>query len=310
MGAAALHPFHPVRDYLTSQTHDEEPRLQNWLSSYLGVEPTEYTRAIGPKWLISAVARIMKPGCQVDTSLCLEGPQGKYKSSSLRVLASDQWFTDQIGDIAGREASSDLPGKWIVEFSDLRSIAGSQISSLNSFMTRRTDHYRPTYGRNSRDFPRQCVFAVTTNQSAYLQDETGNRRWWPVICRHIDIDALRRDRDQIWAEAYAMYQSERPWWIEDDSVRQAAVEQQSNRLMEDPWTRDILKAINAVEAGDNSPFREGSVSIPEILKELSVPVKDQDQAKSNRVARCLVAHSWKRYRDTADGRPWRYRPPD
>jgi predicted P-loop ATPase len=240
--------FHPVREYLHALKWDGESRVQGWMSTYLGVERNEYSVAVGAKWLIAAISRIMKPGSKVDTCLILEGVQGIRKSSGLSVLGGDEWYTDQISDISGgKEPSQDLAGKWIIEFSDLAPMSRGDTRALKSFVSRRIDHYRPSYGRRTDDFPRHCVFAATTNETTYLQDDTGGRRWWPVYCNEIDLAALQQDRDQLWAEAYALWQDGRKWWLEDRKIIKLAQSEQNARFEEDPWDEMVWNYVKTQE---------------------------------------------------------------
>jgi predicted P-loop ATPase len=107
---------HPVRDYLTGLKWDGTKRLEKWLITYFGAEDSTYIKAVGKCWLISAVARAMKPGCQVDHVLLFQGPQGILKSSAIRALAGDDsWFIDDLGDIRGKDALMQIGGAWLVE---------------------------------------------------------------------------------------------------------------------------------------------------------------------------------------------------
>ena len=176
---------HPVREYLASLEWDGEPRLQIWLAEYLDAEgPPDYQAAIGSKFLVSAVARIDKPGCQVDHVLTLEGPQGVGKTETVRVLG-EPWTTDGLPDLHSKDAAIHLAGIWFVEIAELAAMRRSEIEATKAFLSRRDDRYRPPYARRSVDVPRQCVFIATTNEGQYLRDPTGNRRFWPV-------DAARR----------------------------------------------------------------------------------------------------------------------
>jgi predicted P-loop ATPase len=175
--AAARHNlFHPVRDYFDSLVWDGVPRLDAWLVTYFHAEDTPYVRAIGPRYLISSVARIYQPGCKVDHVLVLEGPQGKQKSEALRTLVkNDAWFTDRLSHVASKDAGLEIAGVQLIELSEMDALSRATSSAIKSFLTRRHDRFRPPYGKHPVRLPRQCVFAATINPPAggYLKDPTG-----------------------------------------------------------------------------------------------------------------------------------------
>ncbi len=296
--AARDHAFHPVRTYLESLTWDGVERLDRWLSIYIGAEDTEYSRAVGSRWMISAVARIFRPGAKADCCLILEGPQGIRKSTALRTLAGE-YFTDELADLGTKDAAMQTRGVWIIELSELDSLSNSEVARIKAFMSRTTDRFRPPYGMRLVESPRQCVFAGTVNHSTYLRDETGGRRFWPVTCGRIEIDALARDRDQIWAEAKARFDAGAPWWLDTAELVQMASDQQMERYEGDPWEEII------------GPWLEmrSSVSISEVLQKcLEKPQSLWTQTDKNRAARCLKALGWERYRERQGSRlEWRYR---
>jgi predicted P-loop ATPase len=150
------------------------------------------------------------------------------------------------------------------------------------------------------DIKRQCVFLGTTNSDTWLKDETGGRRFWPVRCGHIDLNGLKRDRDQLWAEALQAYHSGDPWWLQEPELLKQAMEEQSGRYDEDVWYDKVLQRAEAAE--------EGSVTVSEILSRLGLELAKQDQTAANRVARCLKRGGWERYRKRiGDTLQWRYR---
>jgi predicted P-loop ATPase len=291
-------PFHPVRDFLDGLKWDGEPRLDRWLHVYLGAEDNAYVRTVGRCWFISGVARIRCPGSKADHLLVLEGPQGSGKSSLCRVLGGE-FFSDDIADLGSKDSALGVAGAWIIELSELDAMGGAAQSKIKAFISRRIDRFRPPYGRRLIEAPRQSIFIGTCNRDAYLKDETGGRRFWPVRCGVIDISALRRDRDQIWAEAQHEFAAGAHWWLEDTTVMASAVEEQAQRFEGDPWAEVITEW---------SATRE-TISVGEVLElGLKRPKAQWTQADKNRVAGCLRFAGWQRFQQrTENGREWRYR---
>lgn len=226
--------YHPVRNYLRSVKWDGVNRLDSLFPYYFGAEDTAYHRAVGPKWMIAAVARVMSPGCKVDCVPILEGKQGIGKSTALAALAGE-WFCDTPIVVGDREAYQTIRGRWVVELSELDSLSRAEVSATKAFLSAQQDHYRSPYARRAQTVPRQCVFAGTTNEDTYLKDGTGNRRFWPVACGAILRDALARDRDQLWAEARSRYEAGERWFLEGEEVLREAAEAADNRVQEDPF---------------------------------------------------------------------------
>jgi putative DNA primase/helicase len=247
-----------------------------------------YVQAVGRKALLQAVVRIMEPGCKADQVLILEGPQGAGKSSAVAGLSPDPaWFCDEIADLGSKDAAQDLAGKWIVEMPELSAMKRSEVERNKAFMSRRVDHYRPSYGRRSQDFPRQCVFFGTTNADAYLSDETGNRRFWGVKVGKIALERLRRERDQLWAEAVAAYRAGEKWWLDADTEGVAAAAQAERRVV-DVWENALLEW-----AGRQAlPFTLSDA----LANAVRVPIEKQDRAAQMRAGAVFKARGWERFR--------------
>jgi predicted P-loop ATPase len=288
--AARFNPFNPVRDFFESLMWDGVPRLDTWLQVYLHAEDGAYARAIGPRYLISAVARINRPGCKVDHVLVLEGPQGKLKSELLRTLAiRDEWFTDRLSNLSSKDAALDVAGVLLIEIAEMDAILKSQASSIKAFLSRRRDRFRPPYGRH-----------INPPAGGYLTDPTGARRFWPVTCEGtIDRDGLEMARDQLWAEAVCRFKAGAPWWLETSDLEALAAVEQEQRFVRDDWEAPIREWIG----------ERLNVSLWEVLEDalgFTAP-RDCSQTVQKRVVKILTHLGFNQRRPrTSAGRSYRY----
>ena len=231
---AKLHAFNPVVDYLTGIKWDRQPRLDTLFIDYLGAEDTPYTRAVTRKAFTAAVARAMTPGCKYDNMLILCGPQGIGKSTILDKM-SHGWFNDSIRTFEGKEASELLQGVWIIEVAELDAFRRTDVSCIKQFLSLTSDRYRQAYGRNVTEFKRRCVFFGTCNNIDFLQDTTGNRRFWPVDTREqmptkeVFNDLTSDEIDQVWAEAYFRFITGEQIFLSGDTAEAAMVKQEAHR---------------------------------------------------------------------------------
>lgn len=216
MRVAKRNSFDPLEDYLEGvEWADSKPRIDTFLEHYLGVETvdpagrdiTKHVRKVSRRFLLSAVARGLSPGCKVDTVLILEGKTGVYKSTALKILGG-QFFSDAKIVIGARDSMA-LAGKnWIHELSELTTFNASDVEAQKAFFSSAVDQFRVAYGRTDEKFPRRAVFVGSTNNDRYFADTEGNRRYWSMRCENpFRIQELKRDRDLIWAEAVAVYKA-------------------------------------------------------------------------------------------------------
>lgn len=284
---ARLNSFHPVIDYLNGLRWDGVPRLDTWLNVYAGAEDNKYTRAVGSLVLIAAVRRVRKPGCKFDEMLVLEQPeQGTDKSTALAVLAvSEDWFSDDLPlNVEGKRVIEMLRGRWIIEAAELSGMKKADVEHLKATLSRRIDRARMAWGRLPNEVPRQCVIIGTTNKSEYLRDTTGNRRFWPILVQAFKIDDLRRDRDQLWAEAAARE-------MKGESIRLApelwpmAASEQRQRLADDPYV-----AVLAEHLGDKT----GKIRAVDVWTILDLRGAQLTQEVYQRASEAMKRIGWKR----------------
>jgi hypothetical protein len=227
---------HPVRAYLDRLHWDGAPRLHKLFLHYfparlprdpeLRQDLLRYLEAIGPRFAIGAVARVRSPGCKVDNSVAIVGPQNLGKSSGIRALVpSPELFTDDVGfDLGDKDTKLSLIGVWLVEFAEGAQL-GNDERKVKAFLSRQIDRFRLPYGRLMLDKPRQSVLLITSNK-LLLRDRTGNRRYWPFEAGGaVNVDTIVADRDQLWAEAVVLHDHGMPWWLTPE-LEQIACEQQ------------------------------------------------------------------------------------
>lgn len=292
--AANANRVHPIRTYLSNLRWDGTPRLNHWLSTHLGCPDTAYEQAIGVRWLISAVARVFDPGCKADHVLVLDGPQGTGKSSALQRLAGMAWFGDDDLPIGTKDAAAGLAGSWIHELGEVGKLSGRSLDQVKAFVVRRVDKYRPSYGHRAQSFPRRCVFAGSSNDEQYLTDPTGGRRWWGVRCGRIDLDAISRDRDQLWAEAVIRYEQREPWHVDSAELAAMCTEQQESRRIGDPW-EEYVSAWLVSMAAKEKLRTQGYLTTRDVIEGAIGADKDRiGKAEAMRIGAAMKLSGWAR----------------
>jgi putative DNA primase/helicase len=279
--------FDPLTEYLQGLKWDRKPRIDTWLTDYLGAPATTYTHTVGRKSLVGAVARALSPGCKNDTMPVLEGDQGTGKSTALRYLFGDRFFIDHLPDFHSKDSFQQLQGAWCVEVAELSALSKADVKDVKQFLSRLVDKFRPPFGRLPIQVPRRSVFWGTVNpeEGGYLRDPTGARRFWPIETTRIDTDAILRDRDQLWAEAVAAFVAGEKWHLDsDDDIAEAKAEQAKRREVH-PWEPVLESWLRAEQVE--------KVSVARVLKDGVKLDADRQEPRHARIAgACLRALGW------------------
>ena len=237
-----------AKQYFESLVWDGKARIDSLIIDYLGAEDNEYTRQVTRKALTAVVARaITEMPVKFDNMIILTGKQGIGKSTLLNKLAGE-WFTDNIVDFNSKDTLLLLQNCIIVEVPELQGFNKADSNRLKQFLGQKTDKYRAPYERREEEHPRHCVFFGTTNDSEFLRDSTGNRRYWPIevgkqkASKNVFKD-LDSEKDQIWAEAVVKFRTGEPLYLVGDVLKVAEREQRA-RLIVDPWEEIITEYLN------------------------------------------------------------------
>jgi predicted P-loop ATPase len=311
---------HPIRDYLTALEWDGTPRVEQMLISMFGAADTPYSRRAAQCFMVSAVARILwqdrqQPhvGAQVDFMLVLEGEQGKRKSSSLRAIFGSKWFVETSESPSSKDFYQVIQGAWGVEIGEMDSFSKGDVTSVKTAITRRVDKFRAPYERVPRSYRRECVFAGTTNEHQYLRDATGGRRFLPVRTDgEARIDLITDNRDQLWAEAVAMFGEGFQWW----ELPAEAAEEQAARYVGDSWEGRVEAWLDRRAPDERYPPRLKLTAVAPVwcttdevlLHAIGLDAGKHGKPEQMRVANILKTLGWEtaRRRWPDGGREWRW----
>lgn len=291
-------PRNEPRDWMASLTWDGTPRIENFFIDSLGVEPSEYSKAASKNWWLCMAARILRPGCKVDNMVILEGGQGKFKSTALNVVGG-KWYAEALESPLSKDFYMALHGKLIVEVAELDSFRRAEDTLIKRLLTCHTDRYRPPYGRIAQDFARHCIFVGTTNEKAYLRDHTGARRFWPIKIGEIQLQKIREEREQLFAEAVARMKADEPWWEMPEEETRA---EQEARRQEDEWESVITAYLD----------RKTEITVKEVATEaIKIDVSKLDLLVQRRIAKIMHSVGWTKHNlrakapDLQQRRVWR-----
>lgn len=270
------------REWLEALNWDGTERLASLLPIAFGTEASPYTAAVGRCWLVSMVARVIDPGCKVDTMPVFEGDQGARKSTAMKAMVGKRWFAEASESPTSKDFYQVLQGKMLVEIAEMDTFSRAEVHTIKRVISCQVDRYRSPYGRRAEDHPRTSVFAGTTNKDDWNRDETGARRFWPVACAAVDVEWLEANRTQLFAEAMARFDAGEPWW---DVPNDAAKAEQEARRATDEWELVIdrwLAGRYEVTIGDV------------LLGALKLDADKWDKPAQMRAATALRVLGWKR----------------
>lgn len=266
------------RDWMESLRWDGVERLHQFFSDYLGAEKSAYSSAVGVNLFTALAARIYKPGCKFDCMIILEGTQGSFKTQAVNLIGGP-WYAEATTSVMDKDFMLGAQGKLIMELAELDSLRNAENTKIKSIMSRREDVFRVPYGRYFQKFPRTCVFIATTNESTYLKDNTGARRFWPIKCGKIDLEAIKRDREQLFAEGVSYFKVGNPWWLMPE---EETLKIQEARRQDDEW-EDII---------EDYLIGKDDTRIKDIADHLGIPNAKLDKLIQRRIGAILRRIGW------------------
>lgn len=281
-----------VREFIEATPHDGQARIDGFLARAFHCEDTPYTRAASRNFWIGMVARVYQPGCKVDNMIVLEGKQGLLKSSALAAIA-EPWFAEQHESATNAKAFAEvLQGKLIVEVSEMDAFSRAEVNTIKKVISCQWDRFRPSYARHATDHPRQGIMAGSTNKDDWNRDETGARRMWPIRCvGEADIEYIRRERAQCFAEALVALRAGSTWWEMPAEETRA---EQERRYTEDAWLEPVAHWLQG----------RGEVSTNEIAVAcLHMSLRDVDRGVQLRLSSVLGRLGWRKHH-TRNGKRW------
>ena len=322
--------FHPIREQLQGMAWDGTSRIDKWLIHILGERPkavgdqlqtikpelAEYLRIVGKCWLLGMVYRVMEPGCKFDYCPVLEGVGGLRKSTMVEILAGSPYYSDTPFEVGrGKEAQEQVQGLWVYEIAEMTHFSKAEVGAIKAFISSKVDRYRVAYGATVGSFPRQCVLVGTTNENTYLRDRTGNRRFWPIPVRHvINTEWLVRNREQLLAEAYVLYQKSTAYTPTPHEEARLFMPMQESRLVETAVISELLHVLtrSPTATGIQSVVNDLTdfVTIAQLTLALGVDAAKSSPALEAQIRGWLDHEGWARVKKQINGaRAWGYTRP-
>jgi predicted P-loop ATPase len=308
--------FNPVIDLFEdcAERWDGVPRVAEAFATYWGATASEYLSLVSTMFFVGLAKRAYVPGIKHDDAPVFEGSQGEGKSTALSILGGE-WFADTPFRMGEKDGYLSIQGILIYEIAELEQFNRSEVTAVKAFMSSQKDRYREPYGRRMKNQPRRTVFAATTNENQYFKDPTGNRRFWPVDTGRLDLDGLRRDREQLFGEAVHMMRAGVKWYPTREQQRDIIGPQQSSREIWDEWTGRIWEYLEGLDTDGNPTRAERIMRITgrELLtRALHIEIGKISNAKTEtmRISNIMRKLGWEKRRDTTGAREFYYARPE
>lgn len=308
--------FNPVTDFFDAcdEKWDGVLRVESAFSVYWGALESDYMRLISTMFFVGLAKRAYVPGVKHDYAPVFEGKQGEGKSTALSILGGD-WFADTPFRMGEKDGYLSIQGILIYEIAELEQFNRSEVTAVKAFMSSQKDRYREPYGRRMKNQPRRTVFAATTNQDEYFKDATGNRRFWPVDARRLDLEGLRRDREQLIGEAVHLMRQGVKWYPTPDQQIELITPHQEDRELSDEWSGRIWEYLEGYDAEGKPTLNPAlkRVTTREILtRALHMEISKISAAKSEttRVGNIMRKFGWHKHKETTGAREGYYTRPE
>jgi len=307
---ALANKYDPLKEHLLSLTWDGIDRYSSFLAKRCGaIDRTGvpgFLELVGTRALLARIARALSPGCQNDAVLVLEGDEGIGKTSLVRALAGE-WGSESCLSFADKDLKLLAASKWVIELAELSSLKKSEVELMKSFISTKVDTFRPLYHTDMGDFPRRCVFIGTTNDDEYLERGL-NRRFWPVRCERIDVDAVHAEIHQINAEGVWRFINNQKWWFPkgETGLHTALKNNAADRVKPGSQHDEVIRSWFL----EREPkYRPKEITILDIAVHALECRKDQVDQHGVPLGKALKRLGFVRRRSSAPGRPLVYRTP-
>jgi hypothetical protein len=309
MTVARENAFDPLKDYLNALVWDGKPRITNWLKTYCGAneESNEYLERVARCWAISLVARGLKPGCKVDNVLVLQGDGGLGKSTVFSIFGGE-WFCDTAISLGDKDSRMMAGQYWLCEMAEIVAFKKTGHDTLKSFFSSSVDRFRPPYAAAFEESPRRCVWVGTTNDSDFLVDETGNRKYWPVVCRYVEgaMEMLKEDRDQLLAEAVVAFKAGEKWHFDYKDIALTEIETERH-MVETPTTSLVTSWWYGLTKSER-PRSMTTAEVAMLAFDCNPSQLMNDRGLLKSIGMTMAKMGFKRRRDTSGSRTWRLYP--